>query len=126
MRITVRAAMAAGIVAAVLTPAAAQATPRTARLGVYGHDRAAVIAEAGLAAGVWTRARVRGDALIVTYTPRSRAFPTERTVYTAAVNQVADAPGECAQVGTDGVRHRVWMSFRCRTGFVASYTLLVR
>lgn len=128
MRILVRAALAAGIVAAVLAPAAAQAAPRvtTAKLGAYGHDRATVIAEAGRAAGMWTRARVRGDDLIVTYTPRSTAFATERTVYTAAFNQVADASGECAKVGSDGVRRRVWMSFRCRTGFVPSYTLLVR
>jgi hypothetical protein len=129
MRIPVRAAMAAGILAAVLTPAAAaQAAPRpvTVKLGTYGHDRAGVIAAAGRAAGLWTRARVHGDALIITYTPRSRAFAIERTVYTAAFNEVADASGECAAVGRDGVSRRVWLSFRCRTGFVASYTLLVR
>jgi hypothetical protein len=132
MRILMRAAVAAGTVAAVLAPVAAQAAPRatTAILGTYGPGRAGVIAEAGLAAGMWTRAAVRGgltgDRLIVTYTPRTRPFATETTVYTAAFTEVADARAECAEVGADGVARRVWTSFRCRTGFVPSYTLLVR
>jgi hypothetical protein len=122
----------AGTIAAVPAQAAAQAHPRmiTAVLGTYAFGRAGVVAEAGLAAGTWSRAAVRsgfgGDDLIITYTPRTRAHATEQVVYTAAFNEVADAQAECNQVGADGVARQVWVSFRCRTGFVPSYTLLVR
>jgi hypothetical protein len=118
--------------AAILAPSAAQAAPKvtTAYLGTYDFGRAGVIGEGGRTNGLWTAPTVRtgfaGDDLIVTYTPRTKAWKTEKTVYTAAFNEVADPQSECQKVGTDGVTRKVWVSFRCRTGFVPSYTLLVR
>ncbi|MBM0257152.1 hypothetical protein [Micromonospora sp. 4G55] len=113
------------------TPAQA-ATPgtTTALLGTYGFGRAAVIGEAGKAAGAWESFSVRsgfaGDDLTITYSPRTQAYAAEMKVYNAAFDQVADPQAECQQVGTDGVEHKVWVSFRCQTGFVPSYTLFVR
>ena len=131
MRRFARAAVAAGAAAAVLAPAAAQAAPAmTGWLGTYASGRAEVIGEAGLAAGVWRSYSVRpgyaGDDLTVTYTPRSWASASEKPVYTAAYGAVADPRAECRRVGADGVDRRVWVWFRCRTGFVPSYTLYVR
>ncbi|MEV8503353.1 hypothetical protein AB0368_00825 [Actinoplanes sp. NPDC051475] len=117
--------------AALFTPSAAQAAPgqTTDLLGTYGFGRAEVVAAGGLAAGLWTAAQVRsgfaGDDLIVTYTPRTAAYPVEKQVYTALYNQVADPQGECNRVGADGVARKVWMTFRCRTGVAPNYTLLV-
>jgi hypothetical protein len=117
---------------ALLAPSAAQASSArtTERLGTYGFGRAEVIGEAGLAAGVWRSFAVHsgfaGDDLAVTLTPRTRPFATEKQVYTAAFNAVDDAQAECLAVGADGVAHRAWVSFRCQTGFVPSYTLYVR
>lgn len=117
--------------AALFTPSAAQAAPGqiTNLLGTYGFGRAEVVAAGGQAAGLWTDAQVRsgfaGDDLIVTYTPRTAAYPVEKQVYTALYNQVADPQGECNRVGADGVARRVWMTFRCRTGVAPNYTLLV-
>src|SRR4051794_35142131 len=132
MRRIARAAIAAGAAAAVLAPAAAQAatTTVTGLLGTYASGRAAAIGEAGLAAGVWRSFSVHsgysGDDLWVTYTPRTRASISERPVYTAAFGVVADPRAECRRVGADGVAGLVWVSFRCQTGFVPSYTLYVR
>ena len=132
MRRTAQATIVAGAVAAVLAPSAAQAAPATttALLGTYGFGRAQVVGEAGLAAGTWRAFRVRpgfaGDDLTVTYTPRTRPYAAEKLVYTAAFDAVADAQAECHQVGADGVARRVWVSYRCQTGFVPSYTLYVR
>ncbi|AEV85904.1 hypothetical protein ACWT_4885 [Actinoplanes sp. SE50] len=117
---------------ALLAPAAAQAAPATttALLGTYGFGRAAVIGDAGTAAGVWRAPVVRsgfaGDDLTVTFTPRTTPRASEKLVYTAAFNEVADAQAECRKVGADGVARHVWVSFRCQTGFVPSYTLYVR
>ncbi|GIF12992.1 hypothetical protein [Actinoplanes teichomyceticus] len=122
----------AGILPAVLAPAAAQAAPcpTTAMLGTYDFGRAGVIGAAGQAAGVWSAATVRsgfaGDDLIVTYTPRHTPSATERMVYTALFNEVDDPRAECHQVGADGVARHVWVSYRCRTGIAPNYTLLVR
>ncbi|WIM93170.1 hypothetical protein ACTOB_005140 [Actinoplanes oblitus] len=128
-----QAGIAAGVAAAVLAPGAAQAaTARdtTALLGTYGFGRAQVIGEAGVAAGVWRSFSVRtgfaGDDLTVTYQRRFTPSPVERQVYTAAFDAVADAQAECLGVGADGVARKVWVSFRCQTGFVPSYTLYVR
>ncbi|WIM98610.1 hypothetical protein ACTOB_002214 [Actinoplanes oblitus] len=118
--------------AALLAPAAAQAAPTstTELLGTYGFGRAAVIGDAGVAAGVWrspaVHSRFAGDDLTVTFSPRTKPRASEQLVYTAAFNEVADAQAECRKVGADGVAHHVWMSFRCQTGFVPSYTLYVR
>ncbi|MEU0157154.1 hypothetical protein [Micromonospora fulviviridis] len=132
MRKLTRSLILAGIAGAVLAPSAAHAaTPETttALLGTYGFGRAAVIGEAGRAAGTWETFSVRsgfaGDDLIVTYRPRTAAYPVEKQVYTAAFDQVPDAQAECQQVGAEGVAHRVWVSFRCRTGFAPNYTLFV-
>ena len=123
----------AATVAAVLLPgAAAQAAPaaNTEMLGTYDFGRAAVIAAGGRAAGVWADATVRsgiaGDDLIVTYAPRSTAYPTEKLVYTALYNEVGDPQAECLRVGAEGLAKKVWLSFRCRTGVAPNYTLLVR
>ncbi|BCJ39402.1 hypothetical protein GCM10010168_63500 [Actinoplanes ianthinogenes] len=122
----------AATVTAVLAPAAAQAAPArsTEMLGTYGFGRAAVIGDAGAAAGLWRSPTVRsgfaGDDLTVTFTPRTTPRSSEKLVYTAAFNEVADAQAECRQVGADGVARRVWVSFRCQTGFAPSYTLYVR
>ena len=132
MRRFAQAAVAAGAAAAVLVPAAAQAAPSTVTgwLGTYGSGRAEVIGEAGLAAGVWRSYAVRpgyaGDDLAVTYTPRIWASASEKPVYTAAYGTVADPQAECRRVGADGVDRQVWVWFRCRTGFLPSYTLYVR
>lgn len=133
MRKLTRSLVLAGVAGAVLAPSTAHAaTPETttALLGTYGFGRAAVIGEAGRTAGTWESFSVRsgfaGDDLIVTYRPRTTAYPAEKQVYTAAFDQVADAQAECRQVGADGVAHGVWVSFRCRTGFAPSYTLFVR
>lgn len=119
--------------AATLAPATAQAAPSrtvTALLGTYDFGRAAVIGEAGRQNGVWKSFSVRsgfaGDDLSVTYRPRIVGLRTEKPVYTAAFNEVEDPQAECRRVGADGVARKVWVSFRCRTGFAPSYTLLVR
>ena len=79
---------------------------------------------------MWRSPTVRsgfaGDDLTVTFTPRTRPRATEKLVYTAAFNEVADAQAECLEVGADGVARHVWVSFRCQTGFAPSYTLYVR
>ena len=133
MRAFTQALLLTGTAVAVLTPAAAQAAaPRTTTLllGTYDAGRAAVIGEAGRAAGVWSAYSVRsgfaGDHLTITFTPRTKARPAEQPVYTAAFDQVDDAWSECEQTGAEGVARRVWVSYRCRTGFVPSYTLFVR
>jgi hypothetical protein len=132
MRRIVQALITVGVGAAVLAPGAAQAatTTTTAPLGTYGFGRAQVIGEAGLAAGVWRSFSVRsgfaGNDLSVTYKRRSTSYATEKQVYTAAIDAVADAQAECLSVGTQGVARKVWVSFRCQTGFVPSYTLFVR
>ncbi|MFI7603059.1 hypothetical protein [Actinoplanes sp. NPDC049681] len=118
--------------AALFTPGAAHAAPgqTTDLLGTYSFGRAEAIAAGGQAAGLWTGAQVRsgfaGDDLIVTYTPRTAAYPAEKQVYTAMYNEVADPQGECNKVGADGVARKVWTTFRCRTGIAPNYTLLVR
>ncbi|GAA4607518.1 hypothetical protein BJY16_006373 [Actinoplanes octamycinicus] len=122
----------AATVTALLAPAAAQAAPTgtTALLGTYDFGHAAIIGEAGVAAGVWrsttVRTRFAGDDLTVTFAPRTKPRTSEKLVYTAVFNEVADAQTECREVGADGVAHHVWVSFRCQTGFVPSYTLYVR
>jgi hypothetical protein len=122
----------AGIIPAVLFPGVAQAAPGpvTDELGTYGFGRAAAIGAAGEAAGVWSapaaRAGVAGEDLVITYTPRYTASPTERMVYTALFNEVSEPWVECERVGADGVAKRVWVSYRCRTGVAPNYTLLVR
>jgi hypothetical protein len=128
-----RALLLTGTAVAVLAPVAAHAAaPRTttALLGTYDFGRAAVIGEAGLAAGMWRAYSVRsgfaGDDLTITYSPRGKARPAEQQVYTAAFDQVDDAWSECEQTGTEGIARKVWVSYRCRTGFVPSYTLIVR
>ena len=133
MRTITRAAIVAGAVAATLAPAAAQAAPAravTGLLGTYDFGRAAVIGEAGRQAGAWESYYVRsgyaGDDLVVTYRPRTTAQPAETAVHTAAFNEVTDPQAECRKLGADGVARKTWVSFRCRTGFVPSYTLLVR
>ncbi|WP_433792444.1 hypothetical protein [Actinoplanes sp. CA-252034] len=133
MRSITRGAVVAAAVATVLTPAAAQAATgpdTTGLMGTYGFGRADVIGEAGLRSGVWSAYAVRsgyaGDDLIVSYPARTTPLATETTVYTAAFNEVADPQAECRKVGAAGVAKRAWVSFRCRTGFVPSYTLLVR
>jgi len=132
MRRIAQAAIAAGAAAAVLAPAAAQAatTTVTGMLGTYASGRAETIGEAGLAAGAWRSYSVHpgysGDDLWVTYTPRTRAHASESPVYTAAFGAVADPQDECRRVGADGAALLVWVSYRCRTGFVPSYTLYVR
>lgn len=132
MRRIVQTVIAVGAGAAMLTPGAAQAaaTTTTAPLGTYGFGRAQIIGEAGVAAGVWRSFSVRsgfaGDDLTVTYKRRSTSHATEKQVYTAAFDAVADAQAECRSVGAEGVARKVWVSFRCQTGFVPSYTLYVR
>jgi hypothetical protein len=132
MRRIAQAAIAAGAAVAVLAPGAAQAatTTVTGVLGTYAPGRAHVVGEAGLAAGVWRSFTVlpgyAGDDLWVTFRPRTRAYDAEKQVYTAAFGTVADPQGECRRVGADGVARLVWVSFRCQTGFVPSYTLYVR
>ncbi|SDS83892.1 hypothetical protein [Actinoplanes derwentensis] len=134
MRTMLPAAVITAALMTALTPAPAQASPPsqnvTALLGTYGFGRAAVIGQAGRNAGVWRSYSVRsgfaGDDLTITYRPATAPSRAETTVYTAAFNQVKDAQGECNKVGADGVARRVWVSYRCRTGIVASYTLLVR
>jgi len=123
----------AGVVAALFAPAAAQAAPArvtTGLLGTYDFGRAQVIGQAGQEAGVWRSYSVRsgfaGDDLIVTFKPRTAPRETETAVYTAAFNETTDPQAECLKVGADGVALKTWVSFRCRTGFVPSYTLLVR
>ncbi|GIF15856.1 hypothetical protein [Actinoplanes teichomyceticus] len=131
MRRTHYAAVLAGVAAA-LAPSAVQAAPATTTglLGTYDFGRAEVIGQAGTEAGVWRSFTVRhgfaGDDLTVTYTPRTEPYRTERLVYTAAFDAVADPQAECREVGADGVARQVWVSFRCQTGFVPSYTLYVR
>ena len=122
-----------GTAVAALAPATAHAaTPRTttALLGTYDFGRAAVIGEAGRAAGVWSsysvRSGIAGDDLTITYPPHSQARPVEKQVYTAYFDQVDDAWSECEQAGTEGIARKVWVSYRCRTGFAPSYTLFVR
>jgi hypothetical protein len=133
MRSITRGAVMLAAVATVLTPAAAQASPApdtTGLMGTYGFGRAAVIGEAGLRSGAWQAYAVRsgytGDDLIVSHPARTTPLAAETVVYTAAFNEVADARAECHKVGAAGVAQRAWVSFRCRTGFVPSYTLLVR
>jgi hypothetical protein len=128
-----RGAIVAGAVAAVLTPAAAQAAPQPVTvglLGTYDFGRAAVIGQSGLEAGIFRAYAVRsgfaGDDLLVSYQQRTAPLEDETVVYTAAFNEVADPWAECRKVGADGVARKAWVSFRCRTGFVPSYTLLVR
>ncbi|MEV6601488.1 hypothetical protein AB0M36_32245 [Actinoplanes sp. NPDC051346] len=121
-----------GEITDLLAPGAAQSAPgeTTDLLGTYGFGRAAVIGAEGQAAGLWSATRVRsgfaGDDLIITFVPRTERYATEKQVYTAIYNQVSNPRAECEQVGADGVEHRVWMSFRCRTGVAPNYTLLVR
>jgi uncharacterized protein (DUF58 family) len=134
MRTLIQAAvLTAATVAVTLGPAAAQAASAptvTALLGTYDFGRAAVIGKAGQQAGVWKSFSVRsgfaGDDLTITYRPRNAPLRAEKQVYTAAFNEVRDAEAECRKVGADGVARKVWVSYRCRTGIVASYTLLVR
>ncbi|KUL24398.1 hypothetical protein [Actinoplanes awajinensis] len=133
MRNIVKTVVVLGATAAVLAPAAAApaaSRTTTAPLGTYGFGRAGVIGEAGVAAGVWRSFAVRpgfaGDDLSVTYQRRTTAYAAEKQVYTAAFTTVADAQGECLAVGAAGVARKVWVSFRCQTGFVPSYTLYVR
>ncbi|MGX6604570.1 hypothetical protein ACWKSP_20925 [Micromonosporaceae bacterium Da 78-11] len=134
MRKIVQAIAVTGVAATILAPTAAQAAPEagstTAYLGTYGFGRAGVIGAEGRANGLWTGSWVRsgfaGDDLLVTYTPRTTARAAEQIVYTAAFDAVADPRGECRKVGAEGVARKVWVSFRCRTGFAPSYTLLVR
>ncbi|MDI6103848.1 hypothetical protein QLQ12_35060 [Actinoplanes sp. NEAU-A12] len=133
MRSITRGAILAGTIAAVLAPAAAQAAPArvtTGLLGTYDFGRAAVIGQSGQQAGVWKSFSVRsgfaGDDLIVSHRARTAPRETETVVYTAAFNEVADAQAECNKVGADGVARKAWVSFRCQTGFVPSYTLIVR
>ncbi|GAA4953675.1 hypothetical protein [Actinoplanes utahensis] len=128
-----KAALVAASVAVLAPGTAVQAKPArtvTALLGTYDFGRAGVIGQSGKQAGVWRSYSVRsgfaGDDLIVTYQPRTRPARHETQVYTAAFTEVADASAECRKVGADGVARRVWVSFRCRTGFAPSYTLLVR
>lgn len=122
----------AAIATTLLAPAAAQAAPAgtAALLGTYGFGRAAVIGDAGVAAGVWHSPTVRtgfaGDDLTVTFTPRTRPFASEKLIYTATFDAVADPRAECRQVGADGVARRVWVFFRCQTGWAPNYTLYVR
>ncbi|GAA1581776.1 hypothetical protein [Actinoplanes couchii] len=124
----------------VFTPAPAQAQAQapapppgqyvTTLLGTYGFGRAAVIGQSGRQTGAWRSFSVRsgfaGDDLSITYKPATSPSRAETQVYTAAFNQVRDAGAECEKVGRDGVARRVWVSYRCRTGIVASYSLLVR
>jgi hypothetical protein len=133
MRSITRGAVMLAAVAAVLAPAAAQASPAadsTGFMGTYGFGRAAVIGAAGVQSGAWHSYAVRsgytGDDLIVSHPLRTTPLASETAVYTAAFNEVADARAECHKVGAAGVAQRAWVSFRCRTGFVPSYTLLVR
>ncbi|GAA3342246.1 hypothetical protein GCM10020358_36520 [Amorphoplanes nipponensis] len=132
MRRFTQAVLLTGTALAVLAPSAAQAAPhRTTRLlGTYDFGRAGVIGAAGRAAGVWSAYSVRsgfaGDDLSVTYRPRTKARAHEREVYTAAFYEVDDAWSECEQVGAAGVARKVWVSYRCHTGFAPSYTLFVR
>ncbi|MDI6098902.1 hypothetical protein QLQ12_09850 [Actinoplanes sp. NEAU-A12] len=139
MRTPIRAAVVAiASAAAVSAPAAAHAVPSPARpfatvtalLGTYDFGRAAVIGRAGKQAGAWKSYTVRsgfaGDDLTVTYKPRIIPLRSEKQIYTAAFNESRDAEAECRKVGDDGVARKVWVSFRCRTGFAPSYTLLVR
>jgi hypothetical protein len=133
MRLITRVAVLTGTVAASLAPAAAQAAPAravTADLGTYDFGRAAVIGQAGMQSGLWDAYAVRsgfiGDALIVSHPRRTAPSRTEIAVYTAAFNEVADPQAECNRVGAAGAAQKTWFSFRCRTGFVPSYTLLVR
>ncbi|WP_430781927.1 hypothetical protein [Actinoplanes sp. G11-F43] len=128
-----RAALLAAATVTALAPVPAQAAkprPVTSLLGTYDFGRAAVIGQAGENAGVWKSYTVRsgfaGDDLSITYVRATSPSRSERTVYTAAFNEVKDAQAECRKVGADGVARRVWVSYRCRTGIVASYTLLVR
>ena len=131
---TIRRAALLAAAAALLAPSAAQAAPPraavTGLLGTYGFGRAQVIGEAGRAAGVWKSFSVRsgftGDDLTATYRPRTSASVTEKLVHTAAFNEVSDARAECLTLGADGVARKVWVSFRCQTGFAPSYTLFVR
>ncbi|MEV8510611.1 hypothetical protein AB0368_38080 [Actinoplanes sp. NPDC051475] len=131
MRKTYQAALAM-TAATVLAPSAAHAAPAAAAdpLGTYGFGRAGIIGDAGMTAGVWrsfaVRSGIAGDDLTVTHTPRTKPFATEKLAYTAAFDAVADPQAECRKVGAAGVAHRVWVSFRCQTGFVPSYTLYVR
>ncbi|MEU4160376.1 hypothetical protein [Actinoplanes sp. NPDC026670] len=133
MRSITRGVVLLAAAATVLTPAAAQASPAvdaTGLMGTFGFGRAAVIGAAGLASGAWSAYAVRsgyaGDDLIVSHPARTTPLASETVVYTAAFNEVADPRGECQKVGAAGVAQRAWVSFRCRTGFVPSYTLLVR
>jgi hypothetical protein len=140
-----RSVLLAGLISAVLVPGVAQAAPARAGdvpvssttsgattdvLGTYGFGRAAVIAAAGEAAGVWSAATthpgIAGDDLVITYVPRFTPAATERMVYTALFTQVTYPQAECARVGADGVAKHVWVSYRCRTGVAPNYTLLVR
>jgi hypothetical protein len=133
MRSITRGAVVAAALATVLTPAAAHAAPAADSvgfLGTYGFGRAEVIGEAGLRSGAWQAYSVRsgyaGDDLSVGHPVRTTPLAAETVVYTAAFNEVTDPQAECRKVGAAGVANQVWVSFRCRTGFVPSYTLLVR
>ncbi|HWS33759.1 MAG TPA: hypothetical protein VN408_13590 [Actinoplanes sp.] len=134
MRTFLQAAAVAAALLTSLAAAPAQANPpgqyTTALLGTYGFGRAAVIGKAGRDAGMWRSYSVRsgfaGDDLTITYRKRYVPSPTETTVYTAAFNEVKDASAECEKVGKDGRSRNVWVTYRCRTGFAPSYTLLVK
>jgi hypothetical protein len=133
MRSITRGAVVAAAVTTMLVPAAAQASPgpdTTGLMGTFDFGRADVIGAAGLRSGAWSAYAVRsgfaGDDLIVSHPARTTPQASETAVYTAAFNEVADPRAECRKVGAAGVTQRLWVSFRCRTGFVPSYTLLVR
>ena len=122
-------AAATAVVAPGTAAVASAPTTTTVLLGTYSFGRAQVIGTDGLANGAWTafsvRSGIAGDDLVVTYRPRVRAI-AERPVYTAAFDEVTTPRTECEKVGADGLAHHVWVSFRCRTGWAPSYTLLVR
>lgn len=134
MRTIIQAAVTAAALLTGLVAAPAQAKPpaptQTVLLGTYGFGRAAVIGTGGQKAGVWKSYSVRtgfaGDDLTITFQKPAAPRRSEVMVYTAAFNEVKDASGECEKVGKDGVNRKVWVSYRCQTGFAPSYTLWVR
>lgn len=134
MRTIVQATVVAAALLTGLGAAPVQAKPPvptvTVLLGTYGFGRATVIGNGGKSAGVWKSYSVRsgfaGDDLTVTYQPRLAPSRSETMVYTAAFNEVTNPSAECEKVGKDGAVRRVWVSYRCQTGFAPSYTLWVR